>query len=87
VLDLALGDWPGGGTDEAVVHVEIGKVPDLKGLPLKAAIQRVVMAGGVPKIEALGGSPEGAFLVMGQSPEPGGSLEYGKPVKIKLREP
>jgi cell division protein FtsI/penicillin-binding protein 2 len=86
-LRLSLRDWPVSETDEAVVHVEIGKVPDLKGLPLKAAIHRVVMAGGVPRIEAFGSSPEGAFLVQGQSPEPGENLESGKPVKIKLREP
>lgn len=86
-LRLSLRDWPVSENDEAVVHVEIGKVPDLKGLPLKAAIHRVVMAGGVPRIEAIGGSPEGAYVVLGQSPEPGGNLEFGKTVKIKLREP
>jgi len=86
-LRLSLRDWPVSETDEATVHVETGKVPDLKGLPLKAAIHRVVMAGGVPRIEGLGEGPEGAYTVQGQSPGAGSNLAFGDTVKIKLREP
>jgi len=86
-LRLSLRDWPVSETDEATVHVETGKVPELSGLPLKTAIHRVVMAGGVPRVEGLGASPEGAYLVQGQSPAAGSALKFGEPVRIKLGEP
>jgi cell division protein FtsI (penicillin-binding protein 3) len=86
-LRLSLRDWPVSETDEATVHVETGKVPDLQGLPLKAAIHRVVMAGGVPRIEPVGPAQESAYTVQGQSPAAGTALEFGGVVKIKLREP
>ncbi|BDU72553.1 penicillin-binding protein [Mesoterricola silvestris] len=86
-LKLGLRDWPVSENDEAVVHVEIGKVPDLKGLTLKAAILRVVMAGGVPKLDGLGDGGGRAFRVDGQDPAPGSALEPNGAVKIKLRAP
>jgi beta-lactam-binding protein with PASTA domain len=86
-LKLSLRDWAASETDEATVHVETGRVPDLKGLSLKAAIHRVVMAGGVPRIEGIGEGPQGAYRVLGQSPAAGSNLTFGEPVKIKLREP
>jgi len=86
-LKLSLRDWAASETDEATVHVETGRVPDLKGLSLKAAIHRVVMAGGVPRIEGIGDGPQGAYRVLGQSPAAGSNLAFGEPVKIKLREP
>jgi len=86
-LKLGLRDWPVSENDEAVVHVEIGKVPDLKGLTLKSAIHRVVMAGGVPKLDGLGDSGGRAFRVEGQDPAPGTALEPGGVVKIKPRSP
>ncbi len=48
-LKLSLRDWPVSETDEAAVHVEMGRVPDLQGLTLKAAIHRVVLVGGYPR--------------------------------------
>jgi cell division protein FtsI (penicillin-binding protein 3) len=86
-LKLGLRDWPVSENDEAVVHVEIGKVPDLKGLTLKSAIHRVVMAGGSPRLEGLGGDLSKACRVEGQDPAPGAALEPNGPVKIKLRTP
>ena len=84
-LKLSLRDWPVSDTDEAAVHVERGRVPDLKGLSLKAAIHRVVLVGGRPKVEA---SPGAASMrVLGQSPEPGAPLEPGTVVKIKAGLP
>ncbi|HJU84826.1 MAG TPA: penicillin-binding transpeptidase domain-containing protein [Holophagaceae bacterium] len=82
-LKLSLRDWPVGQTDEATFHIEQGKVPDLKGLSLKAAIQRVVMAGGLPVIE---GAPSGpsAAQVVDQSPAAGTDLEHGQKVKIRM---
>ncbi len=68
-LKPSLRDWPVSETDEAVVHVERGKVPDLTGLALKAAIHRVVMAGGTPRMEDLAGSERSLPGVAG--PEPG----------------
>jgi len=84
-LKLSLRDWPVSETDEAAVHVERGKVPDLSGLSLKAAIQRVVLVGGVPKVEAAPGVT--AVRVVGQSPDPGAALEAGAVVKIKAGNP
>ena len=84
-LKLSLRDWPVSETDEAAVHVERGKVPDLAGLSLKAAIQRVVLVGGVPKVEAAPGVT--AVKVVGQSPDPGTALEAGSVVKIKAGNP
>ena len=84
-LKLSLRDWPVSETDEAAVHVERGRVPDLKGLSLKAAIQRVVLVGGVPRIEAMPGQQ--ATRVLAQSPEPGTALEAGAVVKIKAGNP
>jgi cell division protein FtsI (penicillin-binding protein 3) len=50
-------------SDEAAIHVERGRVPDLGGLNLKAAIQQVVMVGGVPKIEGRAEAMRGARVV------------------------
>jgi cell division protein FtsI/penicillin-binding protein 2 len=87
-LKLGLRDWPVSENDEAVVHVEIGKVPDLKGLTLKSAIQRVVMAGGIPRIEGLGADVRArAFRVDEQQPAAGTPLDPGGKVTIKLRTP
>jgi len=83
-LKLSLRDWPTSENDEAVVHVEIGKVPELKGLTLKSAIHRVVLAGGLPRVEGGTGNGPTASRVTGQSPETGKALEPGKPVKILL---
>ncbi len=84
-LKLSLRDWPGSETDEASVHVERGKVPDLSGLTLKAAIQRVVLVGGVPKVEAAPGVT--VVRVVGQSPDPGTPLQAGGVVTIKAGAP
>jgi cell division protein FtsI (penicillin-binding protein 3) len=86
-LKLGLRDWPVSENDEAVVHVEMGKVPDLKGLTLKSAIQRVVMAGGSPRIQGLGPARQRAHRVEEQEPAPGTPLESGGKVTIKLRNP
>jgi cell division protein FtsI (penicillin-binding protein 3) len=84
-LKLSLRDWPVSETDEATVHVEMGTVPDLKGLSLKAAIHRVVLVGGVPKVET---TPSvDATRVLSQSPAPGTPLEAGTVVKIKAGMP
>ena len=86
-LKLSLRDWPVSENDEAVVHVEIGKVPDLTGLTLKSAIHRVVLAGGVPRLENLGAGAAGAYRVQGQNPAPGANLELQAVVTIRLRNP
>ena len=72
-------------TDEAAVHVERGRVPDLQGLSVKAAIHRVVLVGGTPKVDVTPGGR--ATRVLGQSPEAGAPLEQGSVVKIKAGIP
>lgn len=84
-LKLSLRDWPVSETDEAALHVERGRVPDLQGLSLKAAIHRVVLVGGSPRVDAAPGS--NATRVVGQSPAPGDPLEPGTVVKIKAGLP
>ena len=86
-LKLGLRDWPVSENDEAVVHVELGKVPELKGLTLKSAIHRVVMAGGVPKVAGLEDLRAKAYRVEGQDPQPGAPLEPNGPVTIKVGTP
>lgn len=86
-LKLSLRDWPVSENDEAVVHIEVGKVPDLTGLSLKSAVHRIVLAGGIPKVEGLQEKPATAFVVASQSPEPGAPLDAGAIVKLRLSEP
>jgi cell division protein FtsI (penicillin-binding protein 3) len=86
-LKLSLRDWPTSENDEAVVHVEVGKVPDLLGLTLKSAVHRVVLAGGVPKVEGLGERTSVVYRVVTQSPEPGEVLDAGMVVRLGLQEP
>jgi cell division protein FtsI (penicillin-binding protein 3) len=86
-LKLMLRDWPVSENDDAVVHVEIGKVPELAGLTLKSAIHRVVLAGGVPRLENLGLGSPAAYRVQSQSPAPGTNLEPQTVVRIRLRTP
>jgi len=82
-LRLLLRDWPTSESDEATIHVERGRVPELVGLNLKAAIQRVVLVGGVPRVEGGPGALRG-LKVMGQSPEPGAALQEGAIVKLRV---
>jgi cell division protein FtsI (penicillin-binding protein 3) len=86
-LKLSLRDWPVSENDDAVVHVEIGKVPELKGLTLKSAIHRVILAGFVPRLEGLGVAGPGVMRVQEQSPAPGEGMEPGSIVKIRMRTP
>ncbi|HWQ10598.1 MAG TPA: PASTA domain-containing protein, partial [Holophaga sp.] len=86
-LKLSLRDWPSSENDAAVVHVEVGKVPDVRGLALKSAVHRVVLAGGVPGIEGLAGGAQAAYLVAEQSPAPGEALEPGATVQLRLKKP
>ena len=86
-LKLSLRDWPVSENDEAVVHIEVGKVPDLTGLTLKSAIHRVLLAGGVPRLDNLGPAQGGAYRVHSQSPAPGAALEPQTVVKINLGAP
>jgi cell division protein FtsI (penicillin-binding protein 3) len=80
---LELKDWPSGGPGEAGGAVEPGKVPELKGLVLKLAIQRVVLAGGQPRVLDPGSGPDGAAWVADQDPAPGRPLAPGAPVTLK----
>jgi cell division protein FtsI (penicillin-binding protein 3) len=86
-LKLGLRDWPVSENDEAVVHVEVGKMPDIKGLTLKSAIHRVVLAGGVPQLDGLGPPGTNVLRVQDQSPPAGAELEPRTVVKIKVGAP
>lgn len=82
-LKLSLRDWPVSETDEAAIHVERGHVPDLKGLSTKAAIQRVLLVGGIPKVVIVPGGSQ-APKVVEQHPEAGSKLEEGSVVVVKV---
>jgi cell division protein FtsI (penicillin-binding protein 3) len=86
-LKLGLRDWPVSENDEAVMHVEVGKVPDLKGLTLKSAIHRVILAGGEPELEGLGTVGQNVLRVQEQSPPAGAALAPQAIVKIKVGAP
>jgi cell division protein FtsI (penicillin-binding protein 3) len=86
-LRLGLRDWPVSENDEAVVHVEVGKVPDLKGLTVKSAIQRVILAGGTPELEGPGQLGPDVLRVQDQSPPAGTALEPQTVVKIRAGSP
>jgi len=84
---LHLYEWPASADDEARIHVERGKVPDVRGMPLRSAIYRVVLAGGSVQVEAPGPRPLGPIQVVDQWPVPGSPLETGRPVQLKVRQP
>ena len=86
-LKLGLRDWPVSENDEAVMHVEVGKVPDLMGLTLKSAIHRVILAGGRPELESLGPVGTTVLRVQDQSPPAGTALEPQSVVKFKVGAP
>ena len=69
------------------MHVEVGKVPDLKGLTLKSAIHRVILAGGEPELEGLGTVGQNVLRVQEQSPPAGAALAPQAIVKIKVGAP
>jgi len=85
-LRLTLRDWPVAETDEASFHIEKGKVPDLRGLGLKAALQRILLVGGTPEVK---GAPSTAFAarVKDQSPAPGAELKDGDTVTLTVESP
>jgi cell division protein FtsI (penicillin-binding protein 3) len=85
-LRLTLRDWPVAETDEAAFHIEKGKVPDLRGLSLKAALQRVLLVGGMPAVK---GAPSTAFgsRVKDQSPAAGTELQDGQTVTLTVESP
>ena len=85
-LRLTLRDWPVAETDEASFHIEKGKAPDLRGLGLKAALQRILLVGGVPEVR---GAPATAFAakVKDQSPAPGAEIKDGDPITITVESP
>jgi membrane peptidoglycan carboxypeptidase len=85
-LRLTLRDWPVAETDEASFHIENGKVPDLQGLGLKAALQRILLVGGTPEVR---GAPSTSFAakVKSQSPAPGADIKDGDPITITVESP
>lgn len=84
---LYLRDWPLSSDDEARIQVEQGKVPDVRGLPLKSAILRVSLAGGQVRFVEGQVVPEGPTKVITQTPEPGTALPKGAVVTLSLRNP
>jgi len=85
---LTLLDWPVSEGEEAAIHVQKGRTPDVRGMVFRNAVQRVILAGGTVRV-AGGGlsahSTQGAFKVSTQSPEPGKPLPEDKIVTLHLR--
>lgn len=86
-LRLTLQDWPLNGGDEAAIHVQKGRTPDLIGLELRNAIQRVILAGGTIQTKVEKTSGVGAYKVVSQTPEPGKPLPSDQAVTVTLRSP
>jgi cell division protein FtsI (penicillin-binding protein 3) len=86
-LRLTLHDWPMNEGDEAAIHVQVGRTPDLRGLGLRSAIQRVVLAGGVAQVKSQGPTGDRPYKVASQTPEPGRPLPENKVLTIQLRSP
>ena|GEM_PF-149139 len=86
-LRLTLLDWPVNEGDEASIHVQRGRTPDIMGHNLRNAIQKVILAGGNIQIAGENHVRSGAFRVTAQSPEPGKPLPGDGIVKVQLRSP
>jgi len=87
-VKLTLQDWPVNESDEHSIHIQSGRTPNLVGLSLKGAIQRVILAGGTVQVRGVRPS-SGArpYNVATQSPEPGRPLPEDKVVTIQVRSP
>ncbi|MDR0498712.1 MAG: PASTA domain-containing protein, partial [Holophagales bacterium] len=83
-LKLTLQDWP---IDEGDEPVQSGRTPDLRGLSLRSAIQRVVLAGGSVRVKGAQPPTFGTYKVADQSPAPGKLLPSDQVVTIQLRSP
>jgi hypothetical protein len=81
---LTLLDWPAAAGDEAAIHVQRGRTPDIVGLSLRSAIQRVALAGGTVRVRSRGSIGSGAYKVASQSPEPGLPLPQNQEVTVTL---
>jgi hypothetical protein len=86
-LKLVLRDWPASEIKNTVNRVEIGKVPDIKGLTLKSAIHLVILAGGIPKLDSTGSDGSVATRVQDQTPLAGTAMEPQTIIRIKLGMP
>jgi cell division protein FtsI (penicillin-binding protein 3) len=86
-LRLTLLDWPISEGDEAAIHVQRGRTPDLMGNSLKTAIQKVTLAGGTIQVRGRNSAGAGALRVTAQSPEPGKPLPQDLAVAVQLRSP
>jgi membrane peptidoglycan carboxypeptidase len=83
-LKLMLQDWP---VDESDEPVQPGRTPDVRGLSLRSAIQRVVLAGGSVSVKGAQPPAFGPYKVASQSPDPGKPLPGDQIVTIQLRSP
>ncbi|MDR1841050.1 MAG: hypothetical protein LBQ86_03900 [Holophagales bacterium] len=84
-LRLTLHDWPINESEEHSIHVQSGRTPNLVGLSLKSAIQRVILAGGGVRVR--GAEPNGVkpYKVASQSPAPDAPLPEDRVVTVQLR--
>lgn len=83
-ITLKLGNWPDPSPEEWVP--DLNKVPDLKGLSLKIALQRIIASGGIPRV-SLGNKQTTIHRVQFQDPQPFTDLEKGQIVKVITENP
>jgi membrane peptidoglycan carboxypeptidase len=83
-ITLNLGNWPDPSIDEWIP--DSNKVPDLKGLSLKVALQRIVASGGTPRV-SLGNKQAKIHKVQSQDPVPHTDLEKGQIIKVITESP
>jgi cell division protein FtsI (penicillin-binding protein 3) len=83
-LRLTLSDWPINEGEEHSIHVQTGRTPDIKGLSLRSAIQRVILAGGTVRVRGSESQDNKQFNVVSQTPEAGKPLPEDRIVNIRL---
>jgi len=83
-LMLALHDWPVNESEGHSIHVQSGRTPNLVGLSLRSAIQRVILAGGIVQVKGMGSADVRPYSVISQSPAPDRPLPENKVVIIQL---
>ena len=83
-ITLNLGNWPDPSIEEWIP--DSNKVPDLKGLSLKVALQRIVASGGTPRV-SLGNKQAKIHKIQSQDPVPHADLEKGQIIKVITESP
>ena len=84
-LRLTLYPWPLNEDEDDSDQVQPGRAPNLAGLSLRSAIQRVILAGGNLRVRGAENRGVKSSRVVSQTPAPGQPLPEDKVVTVLLR--